>query len=36
MFNMANNSLKKNHNIDIQGDESVKEVYLKDIANHFC
>ena len=25
MFNMANNVLKKDHNIDIQGDESVKE-----------
>ena len=35
MFNMANNVLKKDHNIDIQGDESVKEVYLKDMQTIF-
>ena len=35
MFNMANNVLKKDHNIDIQGDESVKEVYLKDMKTIF-
>lgn len=35
MFNMANNVLKKDHNIDIQGDESVKEVYLKDMQRIF-
>jgi len=35
MFNMANNVLKKDHNIDIQGDESVKEVYLKNMQTIF-
>ena len=35
MFNMANNVLKKDHNIDIQGDESVKEIYLKDMKTIF-
>ena len=34
MFNMANN-VKKDHNIDIQGDESVKEIYLKDMKTIF-
>ena len=35
MFNMANNVLQKDHNIDIQGDEGVKEVYLKDMQTIF-
>ncbi len=35
MFNMANNVLQKDHNINIQGDEGVKEVYLKDMQTIF-
>lgn len=35
MFNMANNVLKKDHNVDIDGDESIKETYLQDMKNIF-
>ena len=35
MFNMANNVLKKDHNIDIEGDENVKNVYLQDMQDIF-
>ena len=29
MFTMANNVLKKDHNIIIEGDENIKNIYLK-------
>ena len=35
MFNMANNVLKKDHNITIEGDESIKEIYLQDMKDIF-
>ena len=35
MFNMANNVLKKDHNITIEGDESIKETYLQDMKDIF-
>ena len=35
MFNMANNVLKKDHNIIIEGDEKIKEEYLKDMEEIF-
>jgi hypothetical protein len=35
MLNMANNVLKKDHNITIEGDEKVKEVYLQDMNDIF-
>ena len=35
MFNMANNVLKKDHNIIIEGDEGVKEAYLQDMKDIF-
>ena len=35
MFNMANNVLKKDHNITIEGDESIKEIYLRDMKDIF-
>ena len=35
MLNMANNVLKKDHNITIDGDEKVKEVYLQDMNDIF-
>lgn len=35
MFNMANNVLKKDHNIVIEGDEKIKEEYLKDMQEIF-
>ena len=35
MFNMANNVLKKDYNITIEGDENVKNVYLKDMKDIF-
>ena len=31
MFNMANNVLKKDYNITIEGDENVKNEYLQDM-----
>ena len=35
MFSMANNVLKKDHNITIEGDESIKEIYLQDMKDIF-
>ena len=35
MFNMANNVLKKDHSITIEGDESIKEIYLQDMKDIF-
>ena len=35
MLNMANNVLKKDHNITIEGDEKVKEIYLQDMNDIF-
>jgi hypothetical protein len=35
MFNMANNVLKKDHNIIIEGDEKIKEEYFKDMKEIF-
>ena len=35
MFNMANNVLEKDHNITIEGNESIKEVYLQDMKDIF-
>ena len=33
MFNMANNVLKKDYNITIEGDENVKNEYLEDMKD---
>ena len=35
MFNMANNVLRKDHNITIEGDENIKEIYLQDMKDIF-
>ena len=35
MFNMANNVLVKDHNITIEGNESIKNVYLQDMKDIF-
>lgn len=35
MFNMANNVLKKDHNIIIEGDEDIKEIYFQDMKDIF-
>ena len=35
MFNMANNVLKKDYNITIEGDEKVKSEYLQDMKDIF-
>jgi hypothetical protein len=35
MLNMANNVLKKDHNITIEGDVDIKEVYLQDMKDIF-
>ncbi len=35
MFNMANNVLKKDHNIIIEGNDQIKEVYLQDMKDIF-
>lgn len=35
MFNMANNVLKKDYNITIEGDEKVRSVYLEDMKDIF-
>ena len=35
MFNMANNVLKKDYNITIEGDENVKNEYLEDMKDIF-
>ena len=33
MFNMANNVFEKDHNITIEGNESIKDVYLQDMKD---
>ena len=35
MFDMATNVLKKDHGISIEGDERIKEIYLKDMEDIF-
>ena len=35
MFNMANNVLKKDHNITIEGDADIKEIYIQDMKDIF-
>ena len=35
MFTMANNVLKKDHNIIIEGDENIKNIYLQDMKDIF-
>ena len=35
MFTMANNVLKKDHNIIIEGNENIKNIYLQDMKDIF-